>query len=118
MSASWSFRAVAFRRMDPDGAPRWFAQSISVTIDAIAGDVGATPRRYVDIGAREFEALSLRAGCPAVADRDALVGMLGQQGTLTSVGGQSATALLTKATPLTHGGGPLFYADLEFLFLS
>ena len=50
---SWSFKTIAFRRMDPDGAPRWFAQSIAVTVDVIAGDVSATPRRYVDLGARD-----------------------------------------------------------------
>jgi hypothetical protein len=116
--STWSFRGTAFRRMDPDGAPRWFPQSIAVTVDTIAGDVSATPRRYVDFGAREFGELSLRAGCPDQSDRDDLVNALGQSGTLTSVGGQSATALLVKATPLTHGGGPLFYCDLEFLFLS
>jgi len=115
---SWSFRSIAFRRLDPDNAPRWFAQSIAVTVDVIAGDVGAIPRRYVDIGAREFDALSLRAGCPDVADRDALVAALGLSGTLASVGGQSATALLIKATPLTHSGSFLFVADLEFVFVS
>lgn len=114
---SWSFKSIPFRRMDPDGAPRWFPQSIAITVDTIAGDVGATPRRYVDLGAREFGELSLRAGCPLQADRDSLVAALGQQGTLVSVGGASATALCTKATPLTHDGGVLYYADVTFEFL-
>lgn len=116
--STWSFRGTAFRRMDPDGQARAWPERLSVTVDVVAGDVGAVPRRYVDIGAIEHEAWSLKAGCPALVDRDALVGYRYTSGTLTTVGGASYQALCTKATPLTHDGGALYYAELTFELLS
>lgn len=114
----WSFKALAFVRMDPVGQPRTWPEALAVTVDVVAGDIAATPRRYVDIGAVEHEAWAIRAGCPTEADRDALVAARYTSGTLTTVGGASYTALCIKATPITHDGGGMFYADLQFELLS
>ena len=116
--ADWSFRGTTFVRMDPDGQARAWPERLERTVDIVAGDVSATPRRHVDIGAITHEPWSFRAGCTTQVARDALVGYRYTQGTLTTVGGATYTALCVKATPLTHDGGPLYYADLEFEFVS
>ena len=116
--ADWAFKGTVFRRMDPDGQARAWPESLARTVDVIAGDVSSTPRRFVDIGAIQHEAWSFRGGCTTQAARDALVAARYTQGTLTTVGGATYTALCVKATPITHDGGPLYYVDLEFEFVS
>jgi hypothetical protein len=116
--STWSFKGIAFVRMDPDGQARTWPESLAVTVDVIAGDISAVPRRYVDVGAIEHEAWSIRAGCTTQAARDALVAARYTSGALTTVGGASYTALCTKATPITHDGGGMFYADLQFELMS
>ena len=115
---NWSFKGTTFRRMDPDGQARSWPEKLSVTVDVVAGDVGTVPRRYVDVGAIEHEPWQLRAGCPLLADRDALVAARYSTGTLVTIGGASYQALCTRATPITHDGGALYYADLTFELLS
>jgi hypothetical protein len=116
--SQWSFGGVAFYRMEPAGQPRAWPATLAVSVDVVAGDVSsAIPRRYVDIGGIEHGAWSMRAGCPLQADRDALVAKKYTSATLTTVGGASYTALLTKADPIVHDGG-WFYADLTFEVLS
>jgi hypothetical protein len=116
--STWSFKGTPFRRMDPDGQARSWPAKLTVTVDVVAGDVGTVPRRYVDLGAVEHEAWPIKAGCPELADRDALVAARYSTGALVTIGGASYQALCTKATPLTHDGGALYYAELEFVLLS
>jgi hypothetical protein len=114
MSASWSFKGTAFRRAEPADQPRSWPQSLQRSVDVVAGDPSASPRRYVDIGAVQLDAWAFRAGCPTQAARDALVAARYTSGALIAIGGDSYTALCTKATPLVHDGSGWFYVDLEF----
>jgi hypothetical protein len=116
--STWSFRGAAFYRMEPNGQPREWPAELQTTTDVIAGDVGAVPRRYVDIGAVVHEPWSLRAGCDTAAARDALVALRYTSGTLTTIGGASYTALMRKATPITHDGSGVYEADMIFELLS
>jgi hypothetical protein len=115
---TWSFRGTPFLRMEPSGAARAWPESLAVTVDVVAGDVGAVPRRYVDVGAIQHEAWAVRAGCPAQADRDTLVAMRYTTGELTTVGGAMYQALCTRATPIAHDGSGVYEADLTFELLS
>lgn len=102
---SWSFKGTSFERiLSGDSDPRWFPADVATTVDVIAGDPAATPRRYVDIGAVEHETLELTAAVLTTTARDALVGYRGTMGTLTRPGGQNATALLRRADNLARRG--------------
>jgi hypothetical protein len=116
--STWSFRGAAFDRADPAGQARTWPAELAVTVDVVAGDVGAVPRRYVDLGAVQHEAWSFRAGCDSAAARDALCALQYTSGALITLGGASYQALLVWATPLTHDGSGSYEADLKFELLS
>jgi hypothetical protein len=118
MSATWSFRGAAFERKDPAGQARTWPAELQVSVDVVAGDVGATPRRYVDIGAVVHEAWAFTAGCISAAKRDELVALRYTSGALTTIGGATYQALLVKAVPLTHDGSGSYEAELKFELLS
>ena len=116
---SWTFRGIAFERiLNGDNDPQWFPQAIARTVDVAAGDTSATPRRWVDQGAREHEPLAFTAATTSAVVRTNLIGAVGQIGTLTSPAGYSGQALLVRADPLARRGGSFFRLTLEFEFLS
>jgi hypothetical protein len=116
--STWSFSGVAFARADPAGQARAWPAELQVSVDIVAGDVSAVPRRYVDIGAIQHEAWAFRAGCDTQADRDALCALQYTSGTLATIGGASYQALLVRAVPLTHDGSGSYEADVKFELLS
>lgn len=116
--STWSFRGAAFERADPAGQARTWPAELHVTVDVVAGDVSATPKRYVDIGAVVHEPWSFVAGCDTVEARDALCALQYTSGTLTTIGGASYQALLVLAVPLTHDGSGSYEAELKFELLS
>jgi hypothetical protein len=117
-TSTWSFRGAPFERKDPAGQARTWPAELQITVDVVAGDVGATPRRYVDIGAVVHEPWAFTAGCASAAARDALIALRYTSGTLTTIGGASYQALLIKAVPLTHDGSGSYEAELRFELLS
>lgn len=115
---SWSFRGTNFERRDPGAdATQWFPITLARTVDIVAGDVGASPRRYVDIGAREHGTLSLVAACATAAERAELEGAFAQSGALASVTGRSCTAMLVKADALVADNTADYRIALEFEFI-
>jgi hypothetical protein len=116
--STWSFKGAAFERKDPAGQARTWPAELQVSVDVVAGDVSATPRRYVDVGGVVHEPWAFTAGCDSAAARDALVALHYTSGPLTTIGGASYQALLVKATPLTHDGSGSYEAELKFELLS
>jgi hypothetical protein len=106
----WTFDGVSFYRIVSGEFPRWFAQAVAYQTDSVLdGSV-----RYLDLGGRTLEPLSIRAATPVEADREALLARRGSEGTLTSAhAAYTTSAMLIKATPIFIVAG-LYVADLEF----
>jgi hypothetical protein len=116
--STWSFCGAAFERADPSGQARTWPAELQVTVDVIAGDTSATPRRVVDIGAVVHDPWAFVAGCDTQEARDTLVALQYTSGALTTIGGASYQALLVMAVPLTHDGSGSYEASLKFVLLS
>ena len=114
---SWTFSGVTFEVVtDGPFDQEWFAPKIERTVDLVAG--GTT--RYVDIGAVDYEPLSLVAQFTDGAVRTSLQALLGLSGTLADDDGRTATAILTGATPIrvVKRASGLYRLAVEFELVS
>ncbi len=110
----WSFNGATFARSISGEWQAWFEWQAITQIDPILG----ASSRVIDVGGATPQPLTVRAVFDDKAARDALCAVGGvftpTEAVLNNGLGQSCTALLTKAQPVSLGVGGLHAAEFTF----
>lgn len=90
----------------------WFYPESQYTADGVLGGTQV----YLDIGGDTVVPLPLRGLCKSAADRQALISARPSTGTISNSRGHTATASLTKASPINIDDYAWFWIDLVFIY--
>lgn len=117
----YTFDGVSFTHtFSGDEFEPWFNADIQYTKDDVLYDTssGVITTSYIDIGAKAYPALQIRAQCASQTVKNNLLAKLLTQGTLSNTRSRSATCRLMQAKDIDRGHPSLFFVDCTFEYIS